>query len=74
MRVGRHEELWQHTIPNMLLTWSGYRMVDCSPQFVGHPEPEIAVPIPVKLRWGVVHRAEDGSVHLKKNIEQLPTV
>ena len=40
-----------------------------SPQFVGDPEPEKAVPISVNLRWGVVHRAEDGSVHLKKNIE-----
>ena len=37
--------------------------------FCWTPEPETAVPIPVNLRWGFVHLAEDGSVHLKKNIE-----
>ena len=67
LRIGGREDLWESSIPDMLLAWSGYRMEGGIPRFVGHPQLENVVPIPVERRWGHVAHV-DGKVVVRRNI------
>lgn len=55
------------TIPSMLQTWSGYKMVNQKPVFVGQPEAESLSIIPEEQKWGTCKCLEDGTVVIKKH-------